>query len=155
MGTAPLGKWGQHPIFSSKNRALSPFSHGEIIMIQRLIVLIILLTFFSACSKVESKQIFRAKKNVSSYARDLPGVKKHEIIAVKCVKDSEDARKFLEKNGVTSNIIKVNSGDIVLIVRVFYRFQWMGKNIIFVCDSRGKAKDLIERTRTEKPYMKW
>ncbi|MFH1098226.1 MAG: hypothetical protein V1749_12155 [Candidatus Desantisbacteria bacterium] len=124
-------------------------------MTQRLIILIILLAFFSACSQVESRQIFRAKKNVSSYARDLPGVKKHEIIAVKCVKDSEDARKFLERNGVTSSIIRVNSGDIVLVVRIYYRLQWMGKNIIFVCDSRGKMKDMIERTRPERPYVRW
>ncbi len=124
-------------------------------MIQRLIILIILLVFSSACSKVESKQIFRAKKNVSNYARDLSGVKKHEIVAVKSVKDTEDARKFLEKNGVTSSIIRVNSGDIVLIVRVFYRLQWMGKNIIFVCDSRGKMKDMIERERPKRPYVRW
>ena len=125
-------------------------------MIQRLLILIILLVFFSACSQqIESKQIFRAKKNVSSYARDLPGVKKHEIVAVKSVRDTEDARKFLERNGVTSSIIRVNSGDIVLVVRVFYRLQWMGKNIVFVCDSRGKMKDMIERVRPEKPYVRW
>ncbi|MFH1896795.1 MAG: hypothetical protein ABH886_00900 [Candidatus Desantisbacteria bacterium] len=124
-------------------------------MTQRLIILIILLAFFSACSQVESKQIFMAKKNVSNYARDLPGAKKHEIVAVKSVKDTEDARKFLKKNGVTSSIIRVNSGDIVLVVRIYYRLQWMGKNIIFVCDSRGKMKDMIERTRPERPYVRW
>ncbi|MEK7273944.1 MAG: hypothetical protein AAB110_01690 [Candidatus Desantisbacteria bacterium] len=126
-------------------------------MIQRLVILIIFVSciFCTSCSQVESRAVFMAKKNASEYARDIPGVKKHEVVAVKTVKNLKDAMKFLGKNGVTSSMIRVADGDIVLIVRIHYRLQWMGKNIVFVCDSRGKLKYMIERTRQEKPYVRW
>ncbi|MBU0701977.1 hypothetical protein KKE26_11935 [bacterium] len=125
------------------------------IMQQRLVILSMMLAFCIGCSQVESRSIFMAKKNASEYARNIPGVKKHKIIAVKTVKNFKEATKFLERNGVTSSIIEVNNGDIVLIVRLYYRLQWMGKNIVFVCDSRGKLKDMIERIRPERPYVRW
>ncbi len=124
-------------------------------MIQRLVILMILLVFCNSCSQVESRAVFMAKKNASEYARDIPGVKKHEIVAVKTVKNLKDTMKFLERNGVTSSIIRVDAGDIVLIVRIHYRLQWMGKNIVFVSNPKGKLKYVIERTRPDKPYVRW
>ncbi len=126
-------------------------------MIQRLVILIMFVSciFCTSCSQVESRAVFMAKKNASEYARDIPGVKKHEIVAVKTVKNLKDTMKFLKKNGVTSSMIRVDSGDIVIIVRIHYRPQWMGTNIVFVCNSRGKLEYIIERTRPEKPYVRW
>ncbi|MDI6781629.1 MAG: hypothetical protein QME49_05970 [bacterium] len=123
-------------------------------MIQQLAILM-MLVFCTACSQVESRAVFMAKKNASEYARDIPGAKKHEIVAVKTVKNLKDTLKFLKRNGITSEIIRVDAGDIVLIVRIHHRLQWMGKNIVFVSDSRGKLKYVIERTRPDKPYVRW
>ncbi|MBI4778553.1 hypothetical protein HY792_06515 [Candidatus Desantisbacteria bacterium] len=114
-----------------------------------------LYAFCTGCSQVESRAVFMAKKNASEYARDIPGVKKHEIVAVKTVKNFKDTMRFLERNGVTSDIIRATAGDIVVIVRIHHRLQWMGKNIVFVCDSRGKLEYMVERTRPERPYVRW
>ncbi|MFH1859492.1 MAG: hypothetical protein ABH870_00520 [bacterium] len=129
------------------------FSKG--IMQQRLVILAMMLVFCIGCTQIESRSIFMAKKNASEYARDIPGVKKHEIVAVKTVKNLKNTIKFLKRNGVTSSIIEVNAGDIVVVVRIHHRLQWMGKNIAFVCNSRGKLKYVVERITPKRPYVRW
>jgi hypothetical protein len=107
-----------------------------------------------SCAKPESKYVTIAKRNVIRCIKDIPGIKKYEIIAAKEVKSTKDAIKFLKRRGIISQKIKADYGDIVVVARIHRRLKWMGKIIIFVCDCRGRPKYLIERKRPKHPFVR-
>ena len=102
--------------------------------------LILCLTVPISCSFEDVKAISVAKRNAIIAAREYPDAKGARVIAVKRIKKSDDAEKFLKKRGWYSSIGRAYPGDIMVVVRVYYRGEFFGNISVYMCDPGGRVR---------------
>ncbi|MDI6780649.1 MAG: hypothetical protein QME49_00840 [bacterium] len=103
-------------------------------------LLIFCLTVPISCSLEDTKAISVAKRNAVNAAREYPDAKGAMVIAVKKIKKSDDAEKFLKKRGWYCPVGRVHSGDIMVVVRVYCRGEFFGDISVYICDPSGRVR---------------
>ncbi len=102
--------------------------------------LIFCLTVPISCSVEDVKAISVAKRNAIAAAREYPNAKGARVIAVKRIKKSNDAEKFLKKRGWYCSVGRVHAGDIMVVLRVYYRGEFFGYISVYICDPSGRVR---------------
>ncbi|MFH1962567.1 MAG: hypothetical protein ABIJ30_06800 [bacterium] len=102
--------------------------------------LIFCLIISASCSLENTKAIIVAKRNAIAAAKEYPNAKSAKVVAVKRIKKSDDAEKFLKKRGWYYSVGRVHSGDIMVVVRVYCRGDFFGNITIYVCDPSGRIR---------------
>ncbi len=102
--------------------------------------LILCLTVPISCSFEDVKAISIAKRNAIAAAREYADAKGARVIAVKRIKKSDDAEKFLKKRGWYLPIGRTHPGDIMVVVRVYYRGEFFGNISVYMCDPGGRIR---------------
>ncbi|MFH1096722.1 MAG: hypothetical protein ABH886_10150 [Candidatus Desantisbacteria bacterium] len=105
-----------------------------------LFFLILCLIIPAGCNLEDVKAISVAKRNAINAAREHPDAKSARVIAVKRIKKSEDAQKFLKNRGWFYPVGSVHSGDILVVVKVSFRGEFFGTIVVYVCDAGGRVR---------------
>jgi hypothetical protein len=86
------------------------------------------------------KAVNRAKRNVIKAAKQHPDVKDVKILAIKKIKRPGDAEKFLKRRGWYYPIGRTQYGDIMVVARVYFRGEFFGTIMVYICDARGEIR---------------
>ncbi|OIP43747.1 hypothetical protein AUJ95_00170 [Candidatus Desantisbacteria bacterium CG2_30_40_21] len=105
-----------------------------------LFFLILCLLIPTSCSLEDAKVIIVAKRNAVNAAREHPDAKSARVIAVKRIKKSTDAQKFLKNKGWYYPVGRVHPGDIMVVVKVCFRGEFFGSIVVYVCDAGGRVR---------------
>ncbi|MFH1861137.1 MAG: hypothetical protein ABH870_09075 [bacterium] len=93
-----------------------------------------------SCSLEDVKAITVAKRNAINAAKEYPNAKSAKVVAVKRMKKSDDADKFLKRRGWYCSVGRAHSGDIMVVVRVYCRGYFFVNLSVYMCDQHGRIR---------------